>query len=605
MSGSLASPITNAAALLAEAVVHHQAGRPGEAEALYGQVLADDPQNGDALHLLGLCALARGAPGEAIELIAKALKTAPKSVLFLSNLAKAQHAAGAGGKALATLKKAVKLAPKNAPAWCAMGQVLARLGDRRKAIHALRRALKLDPAQAEAWNTLGLLVAQNGEIQEAREILEQGLALIPDAPALANSLGVMAREDGALEDSILFLEKAAALEPLSASTLANLGISLADAKRYEDAVGRFDESLGLDDNSSEVWRASAKPLVALGRADAARAACDRALALAPDDRSVIWERALVNLLSGQFDAGWSDYRARLMIDRSIWPMPAEPLEHDLSGRHIVIMGEQGLGEELFFLRFAETLKDRGARVTACVDRRLVSMAGRIPFIDAAMAATPAPDFGADAEVYLMGDLPWLVGSGGATLPPAPAPAPIAALENKRDAIAQRLAETPGGPFTALTWRAGIESRSTLYKVAPVDVLLDAARELPGTLLALQRNPGDFEIPRLAEKAGREILDFSDLNDDLEGMLALMAEIDTYAGVSNTNMHLAAAAKACGAGLRCHVLVPCPAEFRWLVEGEQSPWFPGFPIYREDPRTGWGPAAQRLAQGLPQLAQDLP
>jgi hypothetical protein len=282
-----------------------------------------------------------------------------------------------------------------------------------------------------------------------------------------------------------------------------------------------------------------------------------------------------------------------MIDRTRWPVPEQPLEDDLSDRHIMVMGEQGLGEELFFLRFAETLKNRGARLTACVDQRLVSMVQRIPFIDDALAKTADPEFEANAQAWLMGDLPWLTGAGGQTPPPAP----IAALETKRAAIARRLADANGGPFIGLTWRAGVESRTTLYKVAPTDLLLEATRGLPGTLLALQRNPRDGEISELAERSGREILDFTDLNDDLEGMLALMEQIDAYAGVSNTNMHLAAAAQAAGARLHCHVLVPSPAEFRWLAEGDKSPWFPGFTPYREDPRRGWEPVSERLAQGL--------
>jgi Tfp pilus assembly protein PilF len=595
MSGPIASPNTNnsASRLLAEAIAHHQAGRLAEAEALYRQVLIQDSENGDALHLLGLIVLARGTPREAAELIGKALKRAPKSPLFLSNLATAQNAAGDGAKALATLKKAVKAAPKNAQVWCSLGLMYASRGAHRKAEHALRRSLKIDPAQAEAWNTLGLMVAQQGQNEEAREILEQGFSLVPDAPALANSLGVIARETGAIEDSIGFLEIAASLAPQSASTLANLGISLTDAGRFEDALVHFEAALALDDSDSEIWRAYAKPLIALGRKEPARMACDRATALAPGDGRALWERALVNLLAGQFDAGWSDYRARLMVDRAHWPIPERRLEDDLSGHHIVVMGEQGLGEELFFLRFGASLKNRGARVTACVDERLVSMVRRIEFIDDALAKTADPEFEATAEAWLMGDLPWLVGECGDTPPPAP----IAALESKRATLARRLADTNGGPFIALTWRAGIESRTTLYKQAPGELLLEATRELPGTLIALQRNPREGEILELAEESGREVLDFTDLNDDLEGMLALMEQIDAYAGVSNTNMHLAAAAQAAGARLHCHVLVPSPAEFRWLAEGDRSPWFPGFTPYREDPRCGWERVAERLAEGL--------
>ena len=87
-------------------------------------------------------------------------------------------------------------------------------------------------------------------------------------------------------------------------------------------------------------------------------------------------------------------------------------------------------------------------------------------------------------------------------------------------------------------------------------------------------------------------DFSDLNDDLEGMLALLALIDDYVGVSNTNMHLRAAA-----GRTARVLVPQPAEWRWMAGRASSPWFPGFSIYRQSLDGSWTQALARLREDL--------
>jgi len=83
-----------------------------------------------------------------------------------------------------------------------------------------------------------------------------------------------------------------------------------------------------------------------------------------------------------------------------------------------------------------------------------------------------------------------------------------------------------------------------------------------------------------------------LNEDLEAMLALLALIDDYVGVSNTNMHLCA-----GAGRTARVLLPRPAEWRWMISGNESPWFPGFRVYRQSPVGDWGLAFDRLAQDL--------
>jgi hypothetical protein len=97
---------------------------------------------------------------------------------------------------------------------------------------------------------------------------------------------------------------------------------------------------------------------------------------------------------------------------------------------------------------------------------------------------------------------------------------------------------------------------------------------------------------MEQALGARVHDLSDLNDDLEAMLALLEVIDEYVGVSNTNTHL----RAC-AGKTARVLVPAPAEWRWMAAGRYSPWFPGFPVYRQGVDGDWRAALDELARDL--------
>jgi hypothetical protein len=132
----------------------------------------------------------------------------------------------------------------------------------------------------------------------------------------------------------------------------------------------------------------------------------------------------------------------------------------------------------------------------------------------------------------------------------------------------------------------------LYKELRLEDLAAVLRGVAGTLVSLQRAPGAGETERLAALAGRPVHDFSAANGDLEDMLALLALLDEYIGVSNTNMHLLA-----GIGRTARVLVPWPAEWRWMAAGGASPWFPGFRSYRQRPDGDWGPAVARLRADL--------
>ena len=113
-----------------------------------------------------------------------------------------------------------------------------------------------------------------------------------------------------------------------------------------------------------------------------------------------------------------------------------------------------------------------------------------------------------------------------------------------------------------------------------------------TFIALQRNPHDGEISALAKLIGRPVHDCCALNEELESMLALLALIDDYVGVSNTNMHLRA-----GVGRPARVLVPRPADWRWMADGGRSPWFRDFEVYRQSADGHWDAAMARLASDL--------
>ena len=154
------------------------------------------------------------------------------------------------------------------------------------------------------------------------------------------------------------------------------------------------------------------------------------------------------------------------------------------------------------------------------------------------------------------------------------------------------------PYLGLTWRGGTAPKLQrgiawmLHKGAPIPQLAAAVKPVAGTLLVLQRAPEPGEIEELQRHLGRPVHDLSALNEDLEGMLALLALIDEYVGVSNANMHLRSSV-----GKTARVLMPCPAELRWLAAGDESPWFPGFRIYRQRPDGDWGAAFSALAEAL--------
>jgi len=348
---------------------------------------------------------------------------------------------------------------------------------------------------------------------------------------------------------------------------------------------------------------------------------ERARELEPDSTEFRQAMAGVYLLLGDFRSGWREYRQRparaAFVEKSPQVELAAEMSASLEAKSVLLVREQGLGDELFFLRFAPELKSRGATITYRASAKLASVLARVQALDQVITESepwPAADL-----VVLVGDLPGLLEVLDASpyhpplaartagreyqslprvfYPGLPPPLALEALPQKLRDMRERLSGLGPPPYLGLTWRAGTAPGQQgavwmLHKEIPLQLLGAAVRGANGTLLALQRNPRPGEIDELARRAARPVHDLTALNEDLEGMLALLALVDEYIGVSNTNMHLRASA-----GRIACVLMPRPAEWRWLHGGDESPWFPGFRVYRQDTNGKWNAACDRLERDL--------
>jgi hypothetical protein len=330
---------------------------------------------------------------------------------------------------------------------------------------------------------------------------------------------------------------------------------------------------------------------------------ERVVALAPDAWEPHFWLATVKLALGEYAEGWREFLYRPARVRFVKLCPdvtlTSTLPQTLTGRQVCLLREQGLGDELFFLRFEGCLKARGARVTYRSTPKIASILERVASIDRVIPDTepiPQTDY-----TLLVSDLPLalaspdsLPGAREKAAPLVPRPLALTPLAEQLAVIASRLAQLGPPPYLGLTWRGGVAPEEQggmswmLFKQIPLPQLGSTLSGIDATFLALQRHPQSGEIGQLSALIGKPVHDLTALNEDLEAMLALLALIDAYIGVSNTNVHLRA-----GVGKTARVLVPCPAEWRWMTRGEESPWFPGFTIYRQKTDGDWSAALEKL------------
>ena len=424
-------------------------------------------------------------------------------------------------------------------------------------------ALAQDPGNAAAQHFKGYALCIKGDFEQGLPLVERGAMLDAGNADFRNRLGylryVAADPKGALDA----LESAIALAPRMAEARSNLALALRDLGQFDRALPAVRRAIDLKPDLAPARLNLAMVLLALGHFGQAWPA----LSWRPDPRVNLRDIAVPNSIPHA---------------SAIPSLAADPW--------ITLHGEQGLGDTLFFLRFAPALAQRGARLRFWGDARLGPMLVRSGIVEEWHGADRMPPHLDPARLMWVGDLPNATAAGD-SFPPAVRLVPE---ESRRQRMLERLAAAGPAPRIALTWRAGLERRgkAVLSKEIVPGSLGRSIAGVRATFVSVQRDPRPGELQAVESESGVRVHDFSAANADLEDMLALMDVVDAYVGVSNTNMHLRA-----GLGHAARVLVPWPPEWRWTRDQPRSPWFPDFAVYREAGPGDWGASLEALRRDL--------
>lgn len=560
---------------------------------------------------------------EAENLFRKASRIEPRAAFLQIGLANALAMQKKFAEAETLLKRVLAREPDIAHAWLNLGNVARDQSRLEQAAAHYREALRRDARLADAYNNLGSVLHALLRFEQAEQAFRDCLAIDPGSLLARSNLASVLIDLGRFREAEALGRELVNDAPASADAHAMLASALGQQGRLAEALPHHREAACLAPQITRYVTTYAAALCELGEADAGLREFGPVLRRESDVPAIVQLVTPVLLANGFFAEGWRRHTLRqafLQIQPLLTRLNLQQtLPGELRGKHVGVLCEQGLGDELFFLRFMPQLKARGARITYCTSPKLGSILRRAADIDqvitdvkqfpatdwnivvgdlphALCASEPAPlaALAPPGENSLLGAFPWT------QAPYAPLPPPslaIAPLADALDAMRARLAQAGPPPYLGITWRGGTAPEQQrgaewkLFKEIPIARLAQALKAWPGTLLALQRLPAVGELDALQRAVERSVADFTAVNDDLEQMLALLALIDEYVGVSNTNVHLRALV-----GKTTRVLVPCPAEWRWMAAGA-SPWFAGSSVYRQTPDSRWDEALNALRRDL--------
>ena len=574
----------------------HQEGRLAEAQEIYRQVLKIQPGHYDALHLLGVISYQTGNLVRAAELIGRAIELNPSNAAACINHGLALQGLKRPAEALDSYDRALRLKPDYAEAYSNRGNALKDLKRLDEALDSYDRALELKPDFAEAYNNRGFALQELERLDEALDSYDRALELKPDyAEACSNrgnALQALERPDEALES----YDRALQLNPDDAEAYYNRGLVLQELKRLDEALESYDRALELKPDYVEAYSNRGLALKALKRLDEALESYDRALKLKPDFADGHLNLSLCRLLMGEFARGWEGFEWRwqsAQIDRQlggkrIFMQPLWLGAESLQGKTILLHSDQGLGDALQFCRYARLVSDLGARVIMEVPEPLMallsSLAGVAQLVGKG-SALPAFDY----HCPLL-SLPLAFKTDLNTVPSCNSY--IASDPSKVADWRAKLGERTK-PRIGLVWRGSAMHKNDRNRsIALGEIVKHLPRQFQ--YVSLQKDVTDADRETLVSRT--DILHFGEQLNDFTDTAALCELTDVVVSVDTSVAHLTGAM-----GKPVWILLPFIPDWRWLLDREDSVWYPSARLFRQDTAGDWAGVIDKVRAELNRLS----
>jgi Flp pilus assembly protein TadD len=505
------------------------------------------------------------------------------------------HKQGALREAEHLYRQVLAAEPSNAAALNFLGMLACQLGDLNAAGEFFRRAIHFRPQEYGFYNNLGLVYEGLGRPTDAVSCYQQALKLAPNTPEVLVGLGNALHALGRTDEAEAHLRQAIALRPGYAQAHNNLGSLRTWQGRPAEAMASLQEALRLQPNYVEAHNNLGYAFKELGRLDEAEAEFNEALRLAPEFADAHWNRAILWLLRGDTERGWPEYE---------WRWPAQGLApreftqprwdgSPLEGRTILLHAEQGLGDTIQFIRFAPLVAERGGRVVVECQPPLARLLATAAGIDQVVPRGESlPAFDVHAPLL---SVPGLLQT---TLGTIPSGVPYLQVDPGLVQHWRRELESFEGRKIGIAWQGNPAFRGDRQRSVPLSQFAPLAA-VPGVqLISLQVGPALEQIRGVANQS--QVHDLTPRRrpdvDGFQDTAAIMMNLDLVTSTDTSVPHLAGAL-----GVPVWLALAHAADWRWLLDRGDSPWYPTMRLFRQDKPGDWPALFTAMAEELRRTA----
>src|SRR5271157_270501 len=582
--------------LLKKGIKHHQAGRRRQAETCYRRSLKADPRCPQALHLMGLLAQQAGEYQKSIRLLEEALALNPDDRDTLNSLAEAYIGQRQIHPAAQCYQRLAELFPQSPEFHHRLGKTQERRGDWGAAMESYRRALALQADSPDLHCSLALLQYKQGAWAEAAETCRRALARDPNQPEILTQLGNALTDLGNYDAAVEAHRRALYLRPDSPHALFGLGYFFERKGDLASAMDSYRMALKHNPQLSRAHLLLGSAQLLQGDLREAAECFARVLKLEPDSAEARAFLGLIHLKQGNFRLGLSEYedrwstqygfRFRRKFSQPLWK--GEPLE----GSRILLHAEQGMGDTLQFVRYVPLVAARGGKVVLEVQPRLHRLLAHTPGAAEVICRDEAiPEV--DWQCPLL-SLPLAIGTELHTIPAqipyvCPNPAQVEQWRERLQGETLRI---------GLAWAGSPLHPHELWRSIPLEQLAPLTNVEKTTFYSLQMGGPAEQVKELGTRA--RLIDLQGEQRDFADTAALVANLDLVISIDTSVAHLAGAMSK-----PVWVILSKSADWRWLLEREDSPWYPTARLFRQSTLGNWQEVVARVGRELRELVAKTP
>jgi tetratricopeptide (TPR) repeat protein/ADP-heptose:LPS heptosyltransferase len=574
----------------------HREGNVAQAEQVLRQLVKDHPSSAEAWFQLAALLQGQSKLDQALDAYRRVVQLFPNHAeghtsigILLCRLGKKQEGE-------ASFRNAIRIKPDHAQAHNNLGVVLAETGRRGEALASWQETVRIAPNYAEGHFNVAVGLAEAERADEAIVHYNTTIRLRPDFAEAYSNLGLLHVEKGEPSEAVVLLKHAVRLKPDFFDAHNNLGLALADLGRAEEALAAYNEALRLQQASPEVFNNCGTALVSMGRTEEGLACLTQSLRLKPNYPEARWHQALTWLQQGDMERGWPEYEWRWKRRRARPRRFEQPLwdGSSLNGKTILLWCEQGLGDNLQFIRYAGSVKARSGRVLVECPEKLASLFATCDGVDQVVPERmDLPSF--DVQMPLL-SLPGIFKTTPHTVP---CEVPYFRADPERvERWRQLLASGGEGIAPAalgkrkigIVWQGNPKHRWDRHRSFALEHFNGLARRDDVQLYSLQKGASQERIDAFARRFG--LIDLGNRFQDFADTAAAIRNLDLVITCDSAPAHLAGAL-----GIPVWTALATMSDWRWLLQRDDSPWYPTMRLFRQRRLGDWSEVFDRIESAI--------